>query len=557
MKSGVNFAIGTDDFAEIINKKATYIDKTPLIRSLIDDLSSVILFTRPRRFGKTLNMSMLKYFFGIRENAKDLFKNLAITQDPEIWAHQGKYPVIYISLKEVKKDNFQNALKAIQLLIQKLFSSYQDLRESIVPEYKTLFDRFLHGEASATELELSLEFLSSWLCKKHSQKAWILIDEYDTPIHEAWEAGYYHEMKSFMQGFLGSALKGNTSVYKGILTGILRVSKEGMFSELNNIKVHSMLSENYGEYFGFTESEVDSICERADLLNPITQREAARAWYNGYKFGNIAIYNPWSIINFATDKKLMPYWVHTGNNKLIETLIAKSAGNFKADFQVLIQGGSVQKLINENITLPAINSNSEESLWNFLLFAGYLKIISIEYTNQGPLCELQIPNEEIMGLYKNYFGKWIEQVSAQEGAKLLRALTEGDVLEFQALLQEFMETSFSYFDLDNKNPEKVYHALILGMLVSLRASHEISSNGEAAYGRYDVVIIPKDISKLGLVLEFKAVREEKLMKKSAKKALEQINTQGYAKKLEARGIKKILKLALIFCGKKVLVKDQN
>jgi hypothetical protein len=552
--TGVNFAIGTDDFAEIIQKENTYIDKSLWIKELLEDGSKVLLFPRPRRFGKTLNMSMLRYFLEVsgREDYRELFEGLAVEQFPEIIAHQGKYPVIFVSLKSIKKDDFQSAMEGIGLLIQNLFLSYKSLCVGLDPAYQARFNRILDLTASQEELSLSLQFLSEILAKTYSQKAWILIDEYDTPIQQAWLMGYYEKMKSFMQGFLGAALKGNNSLYKSVLTGILRVSKEGMFSDLNNVTVHSMLSAHYGQYFGFTESEVDEICEMAGLVE---QRINVREWYNGYKFGEIDIYNPWSIINFAKNKSFEPYWVKTGNSAIIENLIAKGSGSLKADFEVLMRGEIITKPIDENISLPEINSNAELAIWSFLLFSGYLKVVHKETTNQMPNCKIQIPNEEIKGIYQRYFMGWLSQSSSPaQSEEMLRALVTGDIETFEEIFQDFMETSFSYFDIDQKAPEKLYHALVLGMLVSLRNTHQVISNRESGYGRYDVMIEPKDPSKLGVVIEFKSVRKEELMEKALQDALAQIEDKHYAASLNARGIQKILKLGIVFCGKKVLIK---
>ena len=285
----LNWAVGTDDFAELIQFKHPYIDKTLWIKELFEDGSKVALFPRPRRFGKTLNMSMLKYFLDVQENYGHLFGGLAVTKYPEIMAHQGKYPVIFLSLKEIKSETMNTAQEKFAKKMHELFSDYRYLRETLNPDEQQDFDRILHKTATLSDLGFCVQQLSKWLEKHHGQKVWILIDEYDTPIQEAWLRGYYDEMISFMRVFLGAALKGNTSLYKGILTGILRVSKEGMFSDLNNLTVYSMLSKAYGQYFGFTEVEVDDICKAAELTD---QREAVRNWYNGYRFGELDIYNP-------------------------------------------------------------------------------------------------------------------------------------------------------------------------------------------------------------------------------------------------------------------------
>ncbi len=553
----VDFGIGVDDFEKIIAKKNTYIDKSLLIKDLIEDSSDVILFPRPRRFGKTLALSMLKYFLDIKspEQDKNLFKNLNISKYPELLLkNQNKYPVIFISLKEVKKNNLKDAMDGISALIRKLFVAHQDLREFIqsnYPPYLGPFDRLSQGDSNPVELAQSLQFLSELLEKKYDQKTWILIDEYDTPIHAAWEFGFYEELKIFMQGFLGSALKSNTSLYKGVLTGILRVSQEGMFSDLNNIMVHSMLSDFYSSYFGFTEEEVDWICQEADVSD---QREAVRNFYNGYKFGDLNIYNPWSIINFAKHKKLGPYWVNTGSSQMIEDLISKSGPELKKDFEILIQGGVIKKPIDEKITLPKLNAHAENAIWSFLLFSGYLKIQSIDHESERGECEIALPNIEITRVYQRYFLSWFESTNPEQSNQMLKALISGEIKEFEKMFQDYVEKTLSYFDVEKGRAESFYHALVLGMIVALRDSHQILSNRESGFGRYDVMIIPKDVLKPAIILEFKVADTEKSMGKEAKLALAQIKDKNYQAELEARGISKILKLGIIFFSKKVLVK---
>jgi hypothetical protein len=552
--SGVNFAIGTDDFSEIIREKNTYIDKSLWVKKLIEDGSKVLLFPRPRRFGKTLNMSMLRYFLEMAESKKnrELFSGLAVEKYPEIMAHQGKYPVLFISLKELKSDSFEEFLEDLKKKIQSLYLSHQYLRETLHLSRQPYFDRALAGTMDPSDLKFSLQLLSEWLEGYHSQKVWILIDEYDTPIQQAWLVGYYEKMKSFMQGFLGAALKGNSSLYKSVLTGILRVSKEGMFSDLNNVKVHSMLSEKYGEYFGFTESEVDQICELAGLSG---EREKVREWYNGYKFGKIDIYNPWSLINFATDRKFEPYWVKTGNSAIIESLIAKGSGSLKADFEVLMRGETVTKPIDENISLPEINSNAELAIWSFLLFSGYLKVVHKESTNQMPICKIQLPNEEIKGIYQRYFMGWLSQSSGPaQSEEMLKALVSGDVKIFEKIFVKYIRDTMSYFDFGGEHPEKFYHALVLGMLVSLSPTHQVLSNRESGYGKYDVMIIPRDISKLGIIIEFKVADSEAEMAEELEEAFVQIEHKQYVAELNTRGIGKVIKLGIVFFGKKVLIK---
>lgn len=547
----VNFSIGNDDFAKLITKNCTYIDKTLWIKEIISDDTEVLLFTRPRRFGKTINMSTLRYFLDNRADYSALFNNLKITQHPDIMAHQGKYPVIFITLKNIKKETYDSAIKTLALLLQDLFASYKVIYSSLSPEQQTLFNRLLHAKASDEELANSLLFLSQILEQTYGHKVWILIDEYDRPLHQAWEKNFYEEMKSFMQGFLGAALKTNTALYKGLLTGVLRVSKEGLFSDLNNIKVHSMLSDKYGGYFGFTDAEVDWICDEAGLSD---QREQVRAWYNGYQVGPIAVYNPWSIINFAMDRKLGPYWNLTGNSQMIGELVARGPGSLKSDFEILLKGGTVQKLLDERISFAEVEKDVEIAVWSFLTFAGYLKVTHIDFSRAGTLCTVAIPNQEILGVYETYFMRWLSQDHPDRALFMLKSLTQGDIPEFQKIFNQYLKHTLSYFDTCGNEPERFYHGLVLGMLVYLHNTHEINSNRESGYGRYDVMIIPKDLSQLGLIIEFKTSESEAEMPADLDIALKQIEQKNYQAELERRGIKQILKLAIVFFGKKVILK---
>jgi hypothetical protein len=339
------------------------------------------------------------------------------------------------------------------------------------------------------------------------------------------------------------------------LTGILRISKEGMFWDLNNLTVYSMLSSFYGQYFGFTEEEVDWVCEQASLVN---QRDSVRLWYNGYKFGDLNIYNPWSIINFAKNRTLEPYWVNTGSSAIIEALIAKTSDHFKSDFEVLIQGGILTKSIDERIVLPEINSNAEDAIWSFLLFSGYLKVLAIEYKGIKASCSVAIHNQEIKYLYEEQLSSLFNSsaFSPENYARMLNAFIDGNTTSFSNYLQQYLDTSMSYFDAGRQEPERFYHGFVLGALVALKETHDVRSNRESGDGRYDIMVIPKDRSKIGIILEFKIAESDspESMTKALDEAFEQINNHGYEAELKALSIQKILKIGAVFYKKKMIMR---
>lgn len=555
--------IGYDDFKKLIINKLDFVDKSLLIKDVLENDTEVILITRPRRFGKTLNLSMLEYFLKLPDSNSDysagsLFDNLKITEHPECMKHQGKYPVIAISFKDVKFDNFEMAYKKIVEILIEVHSQHPEalVSDKLVDNERLLNEFLLSRQADRVQVEGSLKNLSICLHKHYGIRPFILIDEYDSPIQASFRYGYYDEMIAFMRGLFGTCLKGNNSLQKGILTGIMRVSRESLFSGLNNLEAYSLLRNEYSQYFGFTENEVNALFEKSGLENTMFD---VKDWYNGYQVGDRVVYNPWSVINCIKQKgELKPYWVNTSDNALVRDLLIQSSSLFKAQFERLLQGESVEKFIDENMVFGDLKKN-ESAIWGLLLMTGYLKVISQQETDQGLFCQLAIPNREVRNLYRIIIEQWLSDGYGVEWYnQFLNCLLTGNIEGFVQHLRKIMVQTISVFDMAQE-PESFYHGFMLGLSASLdRTLYEIKSNRESGHGRYDVVIIPKNQKELGIIFEFKHLaksksKEEEDIKKQlqreAEAALKQIENRGYAAELKQRGLKDILKIGLAFCGK--------
>ncbi len=398
--------VGLSDFKKVV-ETFDFVDKSLFIKEVINDTEAVLI-TRPRRFGKTLNMSMLRYFFDINENAASLFENLKIAQEKEIWEkHQGQYPVIYLTLKEIKEPTYEEAYQAITRIIQITYLKFSDVllnSDKLTVYHKKIINNLLERKADKADIEASLLFLSNCLYDHYGKKVCILLDEYDAPIQAGYLNNYYTEIVGLFRNLLGAALKDNPYLFKAVLTGILRVSKESMFSELNNLRVYSVLSPKYGDYFGFTEVEVTALLTKAGLQ---AKSEEIKSWYNGYQFGSHRIYNPWSITYCITEQGACSlYWVNTSSNDLIKHLLLKSSEDFKAEFELLFNGQTVSRFIDEHIAFAALHHNAS-AVWPLFLLAGYLTVDSLTQTEEGPICQLRIPNREIRGLYRNMIEGWL------------------------------------------------------------------------------------------------------------------------------------------------------
>ncbi len=557
----IRLPIGYSNFKEIVDGGFNFVDKSLLIKEVIEDVKAVLI-TRPRRFGKTLNMSMLHYFFDIRQDAAYLFKNLKIAQEQKLIAdHQSQYPVIFLTFKDVKEDTYKAAYQKIVETIQMIYAEFSSVllhSDKVDDFYKNKIIDILDGKAQQATIENSIFLLSKCLHDHYGKQVCILIDEYDTPVQMGYLNKYYTEIVGLFRNLLGAALKDNPYLFKAVLTGILRVSKESFFSGLNNLIVYSMLSPEYSDYFGFTESEVSELLIKYNLQ---TKLEEMRRWYNGYQMGDHRIYNPWSIVNCITKKGICDiYWINTSNNDLIKYLLLKSTDAFKAEFEVLLSGRTVSQLIDEYTAFPELETN-ESVVWSLFFMAGYLTVASWERTRQGPLCQLRIPNEEIGGLYCNIIEKWLtDGLGFQWYNTFINHLLDGDVAAFEAGLTAILEKTVSMHDFDHA-PESFYHGLLIGLTAGLygQKGYQTKSNRESGYGRYDYMILSHLPDKPTILFEFKKVNLPKkksvkeiknILEKSAKEALAQIDTLGYLMEAKQQGANNILKIGLAFCGKR-------
>ena len=535
--------IGIDDFKKLIEKNAYYIDKTKYIEKILDDISEVKLFIRPRRFGKTLNMLTLKYFFDIenKEENRKLFKNLYIEKS-EYFKEQGQYPVIFISLKGLKEKTWKNCFNEIKALISKLYNEFEFIKKVLNESELNIFDKIWLKKDDG-EYTNALKNLTSFLYKYYKKEVILLIDEYDAPLINAYEYGYYDEAILFFKVFYGEALKTNLYLKTGIMTGIIRVIKAGIFSDLNNLKVYSILDKEYSDFFGFTQEEVKKALEDFKIEYELPD---VKSWYDGYKFGNSEVYNPWSILNFLQHRELEAYWVKTSSNFLIKEALKNTNLDVKESLENLFNGENVEEVITGNSDLSSLLSYHD--IWELLLFSGYL---TIDKKIDKKLYSLRLPNREIKELFKDEF----IDISFGESQfiKTMESLKRNKLEDFEKNLQKILLNSTSYQDTKN---EDFYHGLILGMTLYLDSQYYVTSNKESGLGRYDVTIEPKNKNNKGYILEFKVTKNEEDLEKEAKQAIEQIISKKYDISLKERGIKDIIILGVAFCGKLVKVSYQ-
>ena len=553
--------IGISDFKKLKDEDYLFVDKSLLIKKFWDSDGETILVPRPRRFGKTLNMSMLKYFF---ENSKEdnsyLFQGLNIENHKDMMEIQGKYPVIYLSFKDEKHSSFEYLQLGLRNLLSRLYKEHDYCldNDKVHDVDRKYYYSVLNKKANIIDLSDALKMLSEYLCNYYDKKVLILIDEYDVPIQASYVNNYYTEAIGLMRILLSGAFKDNNSLQKGMITGILRIARESIFSGLNNLKVESILSYNLSDKFGFTDSEIEKlVCD----YNIKEEHNNIKTWYNGYNFGETTIYNPWSILNYLSDPKagLKPYWVNSSSNDLVNILLSKGSEEVKKDLESLINGTTITKLIDENIVMGDIEKSSD-NLWSFLLFTGYLKVNSKERIGLRDYYSLSIPNLEVTTLYYGLIESWFKDtITKQNYDMMISSLITGDIKIFGKLLRQFVLKSISYFDVGGYEGEKVYHAFVLGMLISLNDTHEVLSNRESGYGRYDVMIIPTDASKLGIVIEFKKLDpdDEETLEETADTALKQISDKKYTTTLVSRGITNIKEIAIVFKGKEIYIKESK
>ena len=537
-------AIGVSDFKKIIEGDFYYFDKTKLIEEIIKDGSEVKLFARPRRFGKTLNMSMLKYFFDIenKEENKEIFKDLYI-EKTETFKEQGQYPVIFLSLKDLKALTWEQMEKAIKSAISRLFSEYKYLL-NVLDKFDTLaFENILLKNTELEDLKEALKFLTRILYEKYNKKVVVLIDEYDSPLVSAYINGYYEKAKDFFKTFYSTVLKDNSYLQMGVLTGIIRVIKAGIFSDLNNLSTYTILSDVYTDSYGLTEEEVEKSLKYYGIEQEISN---VKDWYDGYKFGDSEVYNPWSILNFLQYKELRAYWVDTSGNDLIKDVLKKITKNTIEALERLFNGEGLKQNISGTSDLSKLLS--EEELWELMLFSGYL---TVEEKIDQDNYVLRLPNKEVRTLYrKTFFEKYFGR-----GSKLLylmEDLTENRIDEYEERLQEILLTSVSYND-TKKGNEAFYHGLIMGMGLYLEGEYITKSNIESGLGRYDFVIEPKNKTKRAYIMEFKSTDNIEKLEEVSKEALEQIENKKYDVSLKQNGIKDITYMGIAFCGKQIKI----
>ena len=533
-------AIGIDDFRKIIKEDCYYVDKTKFIADVLQDASNVKLFTRPRRFGKTLNMSMLKYFFDVRESEenRELFNGLDIEKSKYI-DEQGKYPTILISLKSIKYETWEESLEQLKSLISNLYNEFEYIRESLNESEIELFNDIWFKKENG-EYANSLKNLTSFLYKYYKKEVILLIDEYDIPLITAHKYGYYDEIINFYKIFLGEALKTNQYLKMGVLTGIIRVIRTGIFSDLNNLKVYSILEKKYSEFFGFTEEEVKEALQSFDIEEELVN---VRYWYDGYKFGISELYNPWSIINFLDGRELKNYWVGTSENFLIKNILENSTSRTNEILEKLFNEEEVEEAITGTSDLSILMDSKE--VWELLLFSGYL---TVKEKIDEDIYSLKLPNMEVKKLFKKEF------INVHFGISLFRktmeALKSLKFNDFEKYFQEIMLKSTSNWD---TSKEAFYHGLSLGMLSYLDNDYYVTSNFEAGFGRYDVVLEPKNKNNRAFILEFKVTDDENKLEKLSEEAIKQIEEKRYDINLKSRGIKEITFVGIAFYGKKLKV----
>ena len=554
-------SIGKQDFVSLRENHYFYIDKTDFIRQWWENADDITLITRPRRFGKTLNMNMLNCFFSRQyENRGDLFKGLSIWTDQRYQRLQGSYPVIFISFADVKQNNYKDAIQKIKNIIVDAYRQHRYLNEG---------DCFTENEKQQM-LEITekmddvtaqdaLKNLSSYLNLLYGKKVLIFLDEYDTPMQEAYINGYWDEFTGFMRGLFNATFKTNPYLERAVMTGITRISKESVFSDLNNLTVITTTSDQYADCFGFTEEEV---FKSLDQFGMSDKKQIVKQWYDGFSFGPFKdIYNPWSITNYLKEKKLRPYWASTSSNGLISKLLQSASANMKTQLEELLNGKQIIVNFDEQIIFGQLEQD-ENAVWSLLVASGYLKVEEIEYKGMTlePWYHLAITNLETISMFSNMFKGWFATASANYN-EFIKAMLGGNVKAMNLYMNDIALATFSSFDVgkhfsQRSQPERFYHGFVLGLLVEVRDLYEIRSNRESGYGRYDVMLIPKTKKNDGIILEFKVKEaEEKTLEETVQTALAQIEDKEYDTELLELGVSKehIRHYGFAFEGKKVLI----
>jgi hypothetical protein len=549
--------IGRSDFKTVIEDGYYYVDKSLLIKEVLNDSAQVLLLPRPRRFGKTLNMQMLRHFFELtEEDSGSLFQDLAVAEEPEVMAHQGQYPVLYFSLKEIRGTTWEVAYGKLQQLMCAAATEFSSVESSLSPPEGKRLRELTNETASQAVLENSLRDLAIWVQQHHKKPVIILIDEYDTPLLEAYAHNYYEEMASFMRSWLGGGLKLEAApgvLFKAVVTGIMRVAKESLFSGLNNLKVWPVYATSpFSDKFGFTEPEVEKLLQEWGRTD---ETDVVRDWYNGYQFGASVVYNPWSIINYISeDNGPLPFWLNTSKNDLIYEALQSPTEQLRRQLEILLAGGEIRQTVTDAAVLR--EGVSPRDLWSFMLSAGYLTSRGSQMGPRGPEYLLAIPNRELRCIFSETVERWLERVYQSEGIQdFLETLVDGRWQRFEELLQRHVLNMLSFHDLGADKPaEAVIQAFVLGLLADLTHLYQIRSNREEGAGRADIVMNPFDKNQRGFVIEFKSLDQDADLDDALNAALKQIDEQQYATGLEADGVKEIVKLAIVLQGKTIKMK---
>ena len=545
--------IGESDFKSLILKDNYYIDKTMYIKDIIDNQSKVTLVTRPRRFGKTLNMSMLKYYFDIdQKDSRQLFDGLKIMQQDEKYTSKlGAYPVIYLTLKDVNDTNYKNMLLNLKTALLSVFREHRYLLESdkIYEDEKERIKDILFCREDEVALKVAIKELSEYLYRYFDRPVILLIDEYDVPIQSAYINDYYDEAINFLKTFYGATFKDNPYLEKTVLTGVSRVAKESIFSGANNFVVYTIMDNEFADDFGIIEEEMDKVIEDFQIED---EKEEIRKWYDGYKIGDIeGIYNPWSILNYLNKRELMPYWVNTSSNDLIKMTL-KNSTTVKEKIERLLNDEAVEVNINLETVIVGIE-DQEENIWGLMLQTGYLKIEETVSLTEG-IYKVKIPNLEIKELFRGIVRDWFNnKVIGNNLKSILKDLVQLNLTEFEKKFKVLVKEMFSYMDVGENTAENFYHAFVLGMLVGLKDSYYVNSNRESGFGRYDIMLEPKDKNGNSFIMEFKVMEdmEEKTLEDTIENAKKQIEEKGYEENLRERGFTHITKMVYAFHGKQV------
>lgn len=552
--------IGISDYVRA-QAEYYYVDKTLLIKEFLDQKSLVSLFTRPRRFGKTLNMDMLRVFFEkSTEDTSVYFTDKMIWKCGEKYTkHQGKYPVIFLTFKDVKFDSWEATIDKIGALLQAEFGRHRELMnsESIAEYEKQYFLKIMNGTTTEVELTSALENLSKMLAEHHGKAPIIIIDEYDTPIQEGYSRNFYEKIIGFMRNFFSGAFKDNKNLSYGFLTGILRIAQESIFSGLNNLVVNSVLDNAYSNFFGFTYPEV---YEMLEYYNATDKEKELKEWYDGYIFGNEEIYNPWSVISYIA-KGCTPqaYWVNTGKNEILGDVLSVATEDVTRKLYALLQGKRVIARIDPNVVYKSLGEEPE-NIYSLLLVTGYLKVLKKELQDDGSyLCEVSIPNKEIFAVYKNEILSHLLQIGAIKRTtanKIAESIYANDLRKMQDAITEYIDKTISFYD---SGTEGFYHGLLLGLVSLTDTQYKIRSNRESGDGRYDISLIPRNKKYSGIIIELKSKGglNEVELEKLSEIALEQINSKRYSAEMEKDGITNVLKMGIAFSGKKMKIKTQT